>query len=69
MIWALIKGTGTTAKCSELIIIECNPKSKRNGYSAVSYMEALDKGLLLICNSELFMQDNASVHTAHAVRA
>ena len=57
------------AKCSELIIMERDPESKRNGYSAVSYMDALEDGLLPMYNGELFMQDNAPIHTAHVVRA
>jgi len=69
MIWALIGGTGTTAKHSELIIMERDPKSKRNSYSVVSYMEALNKGLLPMYDGELSMQDNASIHTMHAVKA
>ena len=55
---------------SKLVIIERDPDDLKGGYSAQSYIEELRKSLLPHYRRfELFMQDNASVHTAHAVRA
>ena len=55
---------------SKLVIMERDPDAKHNGYSAQSYIKALRKGLLpYYRRSQLFMQDNASIHTAHATRA
>jgi len=68
MVWALIGGTGTTKKRSELIIMERDPESKCNSYSSYSYLKTLDIGLLPIYNSELFIQDNAPIYTARIVR-
>src|SRR6267154_726975 len=46
-----------------------DPESGRGGYSANSYIETLEEGLLPIYNGELtFMQDNASIHTAKKVK-
>ncbi len=49
--------------------MERDPETKRNGYSAVSYMDTLDEGLVPIYEpSYIFMQDNAPIHTAIRVR-
>ena len=69
MVWAAIGGTGTTRRRSELIIMERNAESKKNGYTAASYLNTLYQGLLPIYNNKLYMQDNAPIHTAHVVRA
>src|SRR5438034_10911275 len=54
---------------SELIIMERDPASPNKGYTAKSYLKALRKGLLPCYHyRRLFMQDNASIHTAHKVR-
>jgi transposase InsO family protein len=50
--------------------MERDPNSKRGRYSAQSYIKTLRESLLPhYRQSQLFMQDNASIHTAHAVRA
>jgi transposase len=55
---------------SKLVIMKRDPQAKKKGYSSKSYMEALTKGLLPhYRRSQLFMQDNAGIHTSHAVRA
>ena len=41
-----------------------DPDAPRGGYSAVSYTEALEEGLVPVYNGETLVQDNASVHTA-----
>jgi hypothetical protein len=48
-------------------------KSKKHGYSANSYLEVLDAMVALAVEEindprYIFMQDNASIHTAHSVR-
>lgn len=44
-----------------------DPDQARRGYSAWSYQEALREGLLgNYHQGELFMQDNAPIHTAHS---
>ena len=55
---------------SPLVIMERDPDAPRNGYTARSYIAALEEGLLPhYRQSQLFMQDNARIHTSHAVRA
>jgi len=49
--------------------MERDAESKKNGYTATSYLDTLYWGLLPIYHNELFMQDNAPIHTAHIVRA
>jgi hypothetical protein len=52
---------------SPLVIMDRDPG---NGYTARSYIAALEEGLLPhYRQSQLFMQDNARIHTSHAVRA
>jgi transposase len=54
---------------SKLIIVECDPDAPKGGYSTRSYIKALAKGLLphYQC-SQLFMQDNAAIHTSKAAK-
>ena len=61
MIWGTIGGE---AKKSELIIMERDETSPGNGYTAISYINILEEGLLPIYNGETFIQDNAPIHTA-----
>jgi hypothetical protein len=43
-------------------------ESKKHGYSANSYLEVLESQLLKNYKEDIiFMQDNASIHTAYAV--
>ena len=67
MVWGAIYGD---SERSELVIMERDPESKRNGYSATSYCSALQEGLLPITQDEdnnnlVFMQDNAPIHISH----
>lgn len=65
MVWAAFRGM----KRSDLYALSRDPKVKRNGYSANSYLELLDDSLLGIYGPGLiFMQDNASIHTAKKVK-
>jgi hypothetical protein len=51
------------------VIIERDPKSPCNGYSARSYVKTLERGLLPFYKpGEIFMQDNARIYTAHIVQ-
>ena len=66
MVWGCIwlDGRGK-ARRSELVIMERDPDSPRNGYSAKSYINALELGLLPHYRpGHIFQQDNASVHVA-----
>jgi hypothetical protein len=66
MVWAMFWGTG---KRSELYIIDRDFESKKNGYSAASYIEVLDAMLPGHYTDDLyFMQDNALIHTAKKVK-
>jgi len=71
MVWACIwLDERGRPRRSKLVIMERDPDAAHNGYSAQSYIKTLRKGLLPhYQRSQLFMQDNASIHTARAVRA
>jgi transposase len=71
MVWASVwlDERGHPRK-SNLVIMNRDQQAKKTGYSSKSYMEALTKGLLPHYRRfQLFMQDNAGIHTSHAVRA
>ena len=65
MVWAAIFGN---AERSKLVIMDRDFESKKNGYSAASYIATLEIGLLPITQNDerdfIFMQDNAPIHTA-----
>ncbi|KAK4244257.1 DDE superfamily endonuclease-domain-containing protein [Corynascus novoguineensis] len=61
MVWGCIWKGGR----SPLVIMERDPESKRNGYSANSYIWALGEGLRLCYRlGTLLLQDNAKIHVA-----
>ena len=63
MIWAAIYGENEK---SELVIMRRDPESPRRGYSAASYCESLEEGLLPIYeNNMIFMQDQAPIHRSN----
>jgi len=66
MVWASIWiDSGGQVRRSPLVIMTRDLSAKRNGYSAWSYTEALEEGLLPSYSpGEWFMQDNARIHTA-----
>ena len=65
MVWA---GFYSTER-SNLYRMVNDPTSKRGGYSATSYMECLEENIPTIYEPGLlFMQDNAPIYTAKAVR-
>jgi transposase len=70
MVWGAIWVTrnGRVGR-SELVIMPRDPQSKRGGYSANSYMETLQKGLLPnYLPGQIFMQDNAPIHNAQVTQ-
>jgi transposase len=69
MVWGCIwLDSQGRSRRSDLVIIERDPDAAHNGYSAQSYFKTLRKGLLPHWRrSQLFMQDNARIHTARVV--
>jgi hypothetical protein len=69
MVWGAFWDNGR----SNLYIMDRDFESKKHGYSANSYLEVLDAELTPIWESlnlgYQFMQDNASIHCAHKVKA
>jgi transposase InsO family protein len=54
---------------SDLVVMKGDPDAPRGGVTARRYIEILDEYLFTILDYDsIFMQDNASIHTAHAVR-
>jgi hypothetical protein len=69
MVWAAIwLDERGCPRRSDLIIMRRDPDALHSGYSAQSYIQALQEGLLPHWRaSQLFMQDNARIHTAKVV--
>src|SRR6266487_50662 len=65
MVWAAFWGFGNR---TPLYIIDRDFESKKNGFSANSYIEVLDAHVQYMNNDLVFMQDNASIHTAQKVK-
>jgi ribosomal protein L19 len=68
MVWGCFWDTGR----SSLYIMDRDFESAKHGYSAESYLEVLEAEVAPIYSAlplgYVFMQDNASIHTAHKVR-
>jgi transposase len=65
MVWAAIWGS----QKSELYFLERDWESKKRGYSAASYIKVLNDNMPLIYQKGMiFMQDNAPIHKAKAVK-
>ncbi len=65
MVWAAFWGAGR----SDLNKMERDSGSKKNGYSANSYIKILDDNLLSIWEPGLiFMHDNAPIHSAYKIQ-
>jgi hypothetical protein len=59
MLWACIWRDGR----SDLVVMERDPDSARNGFTARSYQNALSEGLLPVYDgTRRFQQDNARIH-------
>jgi transposase len=68
MVWACFWYEDGKIQRSELYIMDRDFESKKHGYSANSYLEVLENNLPFCWSPGLvFMHDNASIHTAHAV--
>jgi transposase len=65
MVWAAFWGAGNR---TPLYIIDRDFESKKHGYSANSYIEVLDTNVQYMEDDMVFMQDNASIHTAIKVK-
>jgi transposase len=62
MFWACFWYDGR----SELVAMARDPQAGRNGYSARSYIWALEEGLLpILAEDTLYQMDNAPIHTAY----
>jgi len=62
MVWAAIWGDN----CSDLIQLERDFDSKKNGYSSKSYLKVIEEILPTIYEPGMvFMQDNAPIHVSH----
>ena len=54
---------------SDLVVMARDADARRGGYSSRSYAEVLDDQMPRCWEPGLiFMQDNASIHTAHIIR-
>jgi hypothetical protein len=69
MVWASIwVDERGCARRSNLVIMNRDFNVLKHGYSSQSYLEALRKGLLPHWrHTQLFMQDNANIHTSRVV--
>ena len=70
MVWGCIWVTsnGRVGR-SELIIMERDSQAARQGYTAQSYIDTLEKGLLPHYRpGQVFVQDNAPIHKAEVTR-
>jgi hypothetical protein len=57
------------ARKSDLVIMDCDFNTPKHGHSSQSYLEALRKDLLPYWRcTQLFMQDNARIHTSRVVQ-
>lgn len=71
MVWASIwLDERGQPRRSQLVITERDPDAPRGGYTSKSYIKALTEGLLPhYRRSQLFMQDNAGIHTSRAAQS
>ena len=54
---------------SDLVVCEGDPKAAHRGFTARKYRDLLQEHLgTVLDHDSIFMQDNASIHTAHIVR-
>ena len=66
MVSAAFWGDG---QCSDLLILERDFESKKNRYSANSYLALLEELVVPNYTDDLiFMQDNAPIHTTNKVK-
>ena len=66
MIWAAFGGLSGQ---SDLFVLKRDPWSKKNGYTAWSYLNALEDAMPTLHEpGRSFMQDNAPIHTVKMVK-
>ncbi|KAK7555139.1 hypothetical protein IWX91DRAFT_347109 [Phyllosticta citricarpa] len=66
MVWAAFSGA---LSHSDLVVMERDPEAKKNGYSANSYIQVLNKMIPTLWEPGMeFMQDNAPIHKAKKVK-
>ena len=65
IVWAVFWGFGNRTL---LYIIDRDFESKKNGFSTNLYIEVLDTHVQYMNDDLVFIQDNASIHTAQKVR-
>jgi transposase len=69
MVWACIWSKDGRVYKSDLVIMRRDSEARRGGYTAQSYLDVLNDQIPRCWEPGLiFMQDNAPIHTAHAVR-
>ena len=70
MVWGAIWLSRRGRPCrSPLVIMERDPNTPRGGYTSQSYIQTLRQGLLPYYRpDQIFMHDNARIHTSRAVR-
>jgi hypothetical protein len=69
MVWACIWWAHGRVHRSDLVVMTRDVDARRGGYSSKSYVEVLDDQMPRCWEPGLiFMQDNASIHTAHIIR-
>jgi len=65
MVWGAI---GLSIGRSELIIMGRDENALRRGYTAASYIQTLEEGILPIYDGSEFQEDNAPIHTANSTQ-
>ena len=65
MVQAAFQGFGNR---TPLYIMDCDFKSKKNRFSANSYIEVLNAHAQYMSDNTCFMQNNASIHTTKKVK-
>lgn len=69
MIWGMIWLDGHKGGLGRLVFYKGDPGAEHGGVSSKSYQTVLEEGLLpLYSAGDLFMQDNARIHTSHAIK-
>jgi transposase len=69
MVWGCFWGIEEGVGRSDLYILDRDFESKKHGYSAKSYLEVLEDQIPKCFEpGMIFMQDNASIHTAQVIR-
>lgn len=69
MVWGMIWLDGTEGGKGKLIFCKGDPDAEHQGVTSKSYQEVLEEGLLPFYSpGDLWMQDNARIHTSGAIK-